>query len=45
MPAPPVPGPPFSLPGTLRRQMRLEQHRVFPDGTLHHVYTITTGES
>jgi dihydrofolate reductase len=38
-------GLPFSLPGTPRRQMRLEQHRAFPDGTLHHVYTITTRES
>ena len=38
-------GVPFSLPGAPRRHLRLEQHRAFPDGTLHHVYTFATGES
>jgi dihydrofolate reductase len=33
-------GVPFSPPGTPRHSLRLREHRAFPDGTIHHVYTV-----
>ncbi|MFL5959578.1 MAG: hypothetical protein ACJ75G_04820 [Gaiellaceae bacterium] len=31
---------PFSLPGTPRRRLRLEEHHAFRDGTIRHVYAL-----
>jgi len=31
-------GVPFSPAGALRLSLHLQEHHVFPDGTIHHVY-------
>jgi dihydrofolate reductase len=33
-------GVPFSPPGTPQLPLELEEHHVFPDGTVRHVYTL-----
>jgi dihydrofolate reductase len=35
-------GIPFSPSGTPQRSLHLQQHRAFPDGTIHLVYTIAS---
>ena len=36
-------GVPLSLPGTPQRRLKLEEHHAFPDGTIRHVYTLSSG--
>jgi dihydrofolate reductase len=38
-------GVPFSPPGTPQRALQLQEHHAFPDGTIHHVYTVATSDA